>query len=289
MIELAKLNPHPIARAWPDLNEEDLYNLAASIKKAGLKEPVTLDGDDRGLVLDGWQRCRALRKIGRTHLTEGQHTHHIPGASDNDRMVFVLAKNKERRHLTPGERTQAAYDTRVAAGQAPAGPGRPKNRADAPVSFTACELAGDAGASVDTAKRTIAKNRADAPVSMPDRIRKRARAAGRRAEKRVRANREAAGSQSLRAMAEESHLEQVEQDTRPGLCELAGCPLEDDREDHVADREEGLRAALREIKRLQGQLDKARQEATDWQARHESARAYARTLEDGLKTLEMGG
>jgi hypothetical protein len=53
--------PHEFAELFPPISNEDLEKLAASIRKEGLREPITLY---EGKILDGVYREKACRMAG---------------------------------------------------------------------------------------------------------------------------------------------------------------------------------------------------------------------------------
>ncbi len=85
---------HPLAELFPVLGGDALNQLARSVARHGLREPITLY---EGQILDGRNRDEACREAGVTptyvELPEGQ-----------DPLQFVLDRNLHRRHLTVGQR-----------------------------------------------------------------------------------------------------------------------------------------------------------------------------------------
>src|SRR5262245_46548699 len=55
------LTLHPYALLFPDMTESEFADLKSSIKRNGLREPITLIGNQ---VLDGRHRLRACRELG---------------------------------------------------------------------------------------------------------------------------------------------------------------------------------------------------------------------------------
>lgn len=88
---------HPAAEVWPMLAEADLADLAASIKEHGLLDPLTLDPEGR--LLDGRNRLAACS------IAEKEPTFVV---YDGDPVLFVIAKNSDRRHMSTGARAMAA-------------------------------------------------------------------------------------------------------------------------------------------------------------------------------------
>ena len=88
---------HPACAAIPLPPEQEINELANSIKLSGLREPITLTKDN--LLLDGRCRLKACTIAGvevRTEIFEG-----------DDPVMFVLDKNIHRRHLTNAQRELA--------------------------------------------------------------------------------------------------------------------------------------------------------------------------------------
>ena len=100
---------HPLCAIFPPMTEEEYEGLVGSMRTNGFLEsdPVALtrDENDRVLVLDGRNRLTAAADAGVTpkffFLPDGQ-----------DAYRFVVARNVERRMLTPGQR--AAVGSRLA-------------------------------------------------------------------------------------------------------------------------------------------------------------------------------
>ena len=87
------LHQHPLSCAFPAIPESDLNDMAADIKAHGLHSAVVLY---KSMVLDGWHRYLACRRVGVKPRT-------IEYAG-NDPVGFVRSANWHRRHLTPGQR-----------------------------------------------------------------------------------------------------------------------------------------------------------------------------------------
>jgi ParB-like chromosome segregation protein Spo0J len=108
---------HPVASLFPPLPEDELQELADSIRAVGLDQPIVIDGEGR--VLDGRNRLAACELAG---VEPSFVTYQ--GADTGD---FALRTNITRRHLSPGARAilvaQAArlsgQSTRQAAASVP--------------------------------------------------------------------------------------------------------------------------------------------------------------------------
>lgn len=80
---------HPIANVWPMMQDEQLKELAADIKKNGLLQPIWLY---KGAILDGrnrWAACEIAGVIPRTNEYTG-----------DEPTAFAVSLNDKRRHMT---------------------------------------------------------------------------------------------------------------------------------------------------------------------------------------------
>lgn len=95
------LKRHELSAIFTDMPEDDYQSLLESVSKDGFMDPVIrLIGHE---VLDGWHRYRAAKELNLLRkLTFRQWNENDEG----DPAAFVLARNIERRHLTPGQRAQ---------------------------------------------------------------------------------------------------------------------------------------------------------------------------------------
>jgi hypothetical protein len=83
---------HPIAAMFPRLPEQELNDLAASIKEIGLKEPIVLWN---GMIVDGINRDAACKIAGvKPSYQELNGT---------DPVKYIFGKNATRRHMTKGQ------------------------------------------------------------------------------------------------------------------------------------------------------------------------------------------
>jgi len=90
--------PHPAAALFPMLGDEELHELAESIKREGLLVPIVLDADGR--VLDGRNRLAACQIAGvkpRFTTYEGL-----------DPVGYALTVNIARRHMSKGAMAMVA-------------------------------------------------------------------------------------------------------------------------------------------------------------------------------------
>jgi hypothetical protein len=104
------LPAHPAAELFPLMDQEELRELAADIKKHGLREPPVFYRDpELGIcVLDGRNRLNACELIGRETVTAaGQPIGSIrEHANSFDPVAYVISKNIHRRHLTAEQRRE---------------------------------------------------------------------------------------------------------------------------------------------------------------------------------------
>jgi ParB-like chromosome segregation protein Spo0J len=90
---------HPLAALFPELGEEEMATLVESVRREGLKYPITLDAKDR--IIDGRNRERACERAGVPPVYE---TVDLPEDKVAD---FILARNVARRHLSKGQQAVA--------------------------------------------------------------------------------------------------------------------------------------------------------------------------------------
>jgi ParB-like chromosome segregation protein Spo0J len=128
---------HPLSAAFPPMTPEEFQSLKDSVNENGVLNPITIY---EGMVLDGWHRYQAALELG-MDCPEAELEDWI------DPKEFVLAQNKNRRHITAA---QLAMATTQVYEWLPAN--RPnKSALNAELSKTTAELAEISG----TSKRTI--------------------------------------------------------------------------------------------------------------------------------------
>jgi ParB-like chromosome segregation protein Spo0J len=88
------LKVHPVAAAFPMLEEAELADLAASIKAEGLHDPIVRDTE--GTLLDGRNRLAACELAG----IEPRHTTY----RGDDPVTLIMSLNTRRRMLSQGQR-----------------------------------------------------------------------------------------------------------------------------------------------------------------------------------------
>jgi hypothetical protein len=92
------LEQHTLSAAFPSMGDIEFDALSKSIAKVGLLNPIVLF---EGKVIDGWHRYLAC-------TDEGIELKTINLADDIDPQEYVIAQNKERRHLTQSQLATAA-------------------------------------------------------------------------------------------------------------------------------------------------------------------------------------
>jgi len=134
-----KYKQHPLSSAFPAMTDNEFKELRDSIEVNGVLNPITIY---EGMVIDGWHRYKAANEAN-VDCPETELDDWI------DPKDFVLAQNKNRRHITMAQlalATTAVYQWSSV--------GRPNNSAlSARLNKTNDELAEISG----TSKRTIAQ------------------------------------------------------------------------------------------------------------------------------------
>lgn len=144
-----KYKQHPLSSAFPAMTDNEFQELKDSIEVNGVLNAITIY---QGMVIDGWHRYKAANELGidcpETELDESI-----------DPKDFVLAQNKNRRHITIA---QLAIATAQVYAWHPAS--RPnKDAPSAPLSKTNAELANMSGASERTIQQAKAVLRDASP------------------------------------------------------------------------------------------------------------------------------
>jgi hypothetical protein len=97
------LEPHPLSTLFPPLDDQELQALADDIQRNGQREPaLTFEGK----ILDGWNRVRACRLIGRKPWVMAFD----PTTAKMTAEQLVLSANVARRHLTPAQKAAIAVE-----------------------------------------------------------------------------------------------------------------------------------------------------------------------------------
>lgn len=128
-----KYTQHPLSSAFPAMTDSEFQELKDSIEVNGVLNAITIY---QGMVIDGWHRYKAANELG-VDCPETELDEWI------DPKDFVLAQNKNRRHITVAQlaiATTQVYEWHPAT--------RPnKDAGTAPLSKTNAELANISGAS----------------------------------------------------------------------------------------------------------------------------------------------
>ncbi|MCS7188449.1 MAG: ParB/RepB/Spo0J family partition protein [Bacteroidia bacterium] len=97
-IPIEKVEPNPYQPRL-DFGEEELEELAASIRQHGLIQPITVRQiGDRYQIIAGERRWRAAQKAGVQHLPA-----YVRTADNTEMLAFALVENVHRQNLNPIE------------------------------------------------------------------------------------------------------------------------------------------------------------------------------------------
>ena len=140
---------HPLSAAFPSMTETEFQDLKDSIEVNGVLNPITIY---EGMVIDGWHRYRAANELG-MDCPEVEFDESI------DPKDFVLAQNKNRRHITAA---QLAMATTEVYAWVPRGR-QNKSAPSADLNKTSAELAELSGTSERTINQAKAVMRNAAP------------------------------------------------------------------------------------------------------------------------------
>jgi ParB-like chromosome segregation protein Spo0J len=88
-----KYSQHPLSSAFPAMTAQEFQELKDSIEVNGVLNPITIY---EGMVIDGWHRYKAANELG-MDCPESELDESI------DPKDFVLAQNKNRRHITAAQ------------------------------------------------------------------------------------------------------------------------------------------------------------------------------------------
>jgi len=124
-----KITVHPAAAIFPMMADDEIAELAASIKANGLANPIVLaERDGETILVDGRNRMKACEIAG------VEPTYRYLNGEDLD--AFVLSQNVARRHMTKSQRAMA---TAMVYPEAPKG-GRGKRNVSVTEGFSAALL-----------------------------------------------------------------------------------------------------------------------------------------------------
>ncbi|HKS46739.1 MAG TPA: DUF5131 family protein [Amycolatopsis sp.] len=105
MVQLGPYEVHPFADAFPLIDGEEFAELAADVKRNGLRDPILLSHDKTTLI-DGRNRYRACEAAGVDPVFETLGRHYTePMILD-----LIVSKNLVRRQLNPGQRALMALE-----------------------------------------------------------------------------------------------------------------------------------------------------------------------------------
>jgi hypothetical protein len=145
---------HPVCEAFPQMDEAALGELAADIRKNGLREAIWRHRD--GAILDGRNRYLACS---RASVAPRYRTYEGP---DSSLPAFVVSLNIQRRHLDESQRAM------VAAKLSNLAQGRPEQKGkSAPLSPPPVTTA-QAAKLLNVGERTVKSARAVQATAIPD-------------------------------------------------------------------------------------------------------------------------
>ena len=104
-VDSGTLQRHPLSAIFGDMPADDFQSLLESVERDGFIDPIVRIHE--GQILDGWHRYRAAQELNLIRGLKFQEWREDE-KKDGDPKAFVLARNIERRHLTPGQRAQIA-------------------------------------------------------------------------------------------------------------------------------------------------------------------------------------
>lgn len=152
-VDSGTLQRHKLSAIFGDMPDTDFQSLIESVQTDGFIDPIIRIYE--GKILDGWHRYRAAQELNLIRKLKFQEWKE---RDEGDPAAFVLARNIERRHLTPSQRAQIAvtFNERFGIGnikaQLSATPdGEPKSRE---------ELAEQANVGTSTIDRAVAVEKA---------------------------------------------------------------------------------------------------------------------------------
>lgn len=99
-MKIGRYETHPAADLFPMMSEAELRELADDIVAHGLLEPIVLLHEQ---ILDGRNRAKACEMVGIEPRV-------VIYSNERSPVEFVLAENKLRRHMTPGQLAAVAIE-----------------------------------------------------------------------------------------------------------------------------------------------------------------------------------
>jgi ParB-like chromosome segregation protein Spo0J len=97
---MKELKPHPAARLFPRMPDEQFQALKADIKEHGQLEPIVIW---KNRILDGVHRYKACKELGVEPKTTDWH-------GQGSLVTFVVSRNLHRRHLNKSQWTAIGTD-----------------------------------------------------------------------------------------------------------------------------------------------------------------------------------
>ena len=142
------LKRHELSAVFGDMPETDFQSLLESVQADGFIDPIIRIHE--GKILDGWHRYRAAQELNLIRKLRFQEWDENE-PKDGDPKAFVLARNLNRRHLTPAQRAQIVLEFNDWAPR-----GRPSKNTPNGVLKTKKELAKEARVGTSTMDRAAA-------------------------------------------------------------------------------------------------------------------------------------
>ena len=147
-VDSGTLQRHELSAVFGDMPETDFQSLIESVQADGFIDPIIRIHE--GHILDGWHRYRAAQELNLIRKLRFQEWDENE-PKDGDPKAFVLARNLNRRHLTPAQRAQIVLEFNDWAPR-----GRPSKNTPNGVLKTKKELAKEARVGTSTMDRAAA-------------------------------------------------------------------------------------------------------------------------------------
>ena len=144
-VDSGTLKRHELSAKFEDMPEKDFQSLLESVQTNDFIDPIVRIYE--GHILDGWHRYRAAQELNLIRKLRFQEWDD-DADRDGDPRSFVLARNLNRRHLTPAQRAQIVLEFNDWAPR-----GRPSKNTPNGVLKTKKELAKEARVGTSTMDR----------------------------------------------------------------------------------------------------------------------------------------
>ena len=154
-VDSGTLQRHKLSALFTDMPDDDFKKLCASIEANGFIEPIIRIYE--GQILDGWHRYRAAKELNLIRKLKFQEWKE---RDEGDPAAFVLARNIERRHLTPGQRGVIVVEMHKWLEHGDVGSQRDDPLNDGSQPKTTAELAKEVGVGTATIERAKEVSRA---------------------------------------------------------------------------------------------------------------------------------